>query len=327
MPCTVNSGEATDVNTYLAMDVGGSKYVVAIVNDEGQILNRRRGVWHALTASTILDQLLEVARSLLDEAAEVPVACGITIPGLADPKRGVWVEASFSGIRNFAICEAVQTALGIPTWCENDGQAYAMAEMTFGCCQGVRDFLFVNVSNGIGGSIVSDGKLLSGSRGFAGEFGHCNAVPSGRPCKCGQKGCLEMHAAGPGIARTYEEMGGAPDATGSGVDCKVIAERARAGDRIAQAAFDEAGCCLGRVLATAVNLLNPSRIVIGGGVSLAYDLFAPTLRHTLRKQIYAGANPTVEILPTPLGYDAGLYSAAAIARMNHQIFEAEEESL
>ena len=313
------------MSTYLAMDVGGSKYVVAIINEAGQILNRRRGAWCALNAPAILNQLIEAARSLLDEAMELPVACGITIPGLADPKRGVWVEASFSGIRDFAICEALQKALGIPTWCENDGQAYALAEMAFGCCREVGDFLFVNVSNGIGGSIVSDGKLVTGSRGFAGEFGHCNAVPSGRPCKCGQRGCLEMHAAGPGIALTYEELGGAPDATGRRADCKEIADRARVSDSIAQAAFDEAGRCLGRVLATAVNLLNPSRIVIGGGVSLAYDLFAPALRQTLQELIYTGANPTVEILPTPLGYDAGLYSAAAIAQLNHQISEAEEK--
>lgn len=320
-----NSGEITDMSTYLAMDVGGSKYVVAIITGEGKILNRRRGSWRALNAPTILSQLIEAARSLLVETNEVPVACGITIPGLADPKHGLWVEAAFSGIRNFAICEAVQKALGIPTWCENDGQAYSLAEMTFGCCRKVRDFLFVNVSNGIGGSIVSDGKLLSGSRGFAGEFGHCNAVPSGRPCKCGQRGCLEMHAAGPGIALTYEEMGGAPDVTGRRADCKVVADRARAGDSIAQAAFDEAGRCLGRVLATAVNLLNPSRIVIGGGVSLAFDLFAPALRQTLQERIYAGANPTVKILPTPLGYDAGLYSAAAIAQISCQINEAKEK--
>ena len=315
------------MNTYLAMDVGGSKYVVAIITGDGRILNRRRGTWRALDAPTILRQLTEEARILLDESAEVPIACGITIPGLADPERGLWVEASFSGIRNFAICHAVEKALGIPAYCENDGQAYALAEMTFGCCRDVRDFLFINVSNGIGGAIVSGGRLLSGSRGFAGEFGHCNAVPSGRPCKCGQMGCLEMHAAGPGIARTYEEMGGAPDAAGQRADCRTIADRARTGDLIARAAFEEAGRCLGRVLATAVNLLNPCRIVIGGGVSLAFDLFAPALRQTLRNLIYVGANPDLTVLPTPLGYDAGLYSAAAIALLHHQSTESKEKTL
>ena len=301
--------------------------MVALINGDGRILHRRQGTWYSLSAKTILTRLVEEARLVLAESDDYPVACGITIPGLADPKRGLWVEATFSGIRDFAICKAMEEALSIPAYCENDGQAYAMAEMTFGCCQDVKNFLFVNVSNGVGGAIVSGGRLLNGERGFAGEIGHCNAVPSGRSCKCGQRGCLEMYAAGPGIAHTYAEKGGAPDENGYMADCKMIAQRARAGDVIALTAFEDAGRYLGQVLAIAVNLLNPCCIVIGGGVALSFDLFAPALRHTLQERIYTYANPNITIMPTPLGYDAGLYGAAAIAMMNHQIIEAKEKLL
>ena len=298
---------------YLALDVGGSKYVAALVDDAGRILSRRRGEWEQLSQEIILERLVNDARALMAETGVTPVACGVTIPGLADPERGMWVEASFSGIRDFPICEALTKALGIPAWCENDGQAYALAEMAFGCCRDTADFLFINVSNGIGGAIVSGGRLLAGSRGFAGEFGHCCAVPDGRKCKCGQRGCPEMHAAGPGIACTYAEMGGAPDDDGQPADCRVVARRARSGEKIACEVFAQAGIYMGQVLATAVNLLNPKKIVIGGGVSLAFDLFAPALRTAMAARLYRGANPHVEILPTPLGYDAGVYSAAAIA--------------
>lgn len=298
---------------YLTLDVGGSKYIVALLSREGEIIAKRGGVWKELTAEGVLSQLLAEARILMEETGIQPVACGVTIPGLADPKRGMWVEAQFSGIRDFAICDEIEKALGIPAYCENDGQAYALAEMVFGCCKDVKDFLFVNVSNGIGGAIVSGGRLLAGCSNFAGEIGHCNLIPGGRPCNCGQKGCLETYAAAAGIAQNYANLGGTPDENGKPAQAKLIAERARAGEAAAIETFELEGCYLGRIIAIAVNLLNPKRIVIGGGVSLAFDLFRESLERTLREQIYAYANSNFDVLPTPLGYEAGLYSAAAIA--------------
>ncbi len=296
--------------TYLALDIGGSKYLTAIIDREGHILAKKGGPWQVKSADEVLTILLKDARALLEETGEKPVACGATIPGLADPDQGLWVEASFSGIRDFPICRMLEDALGIPAYCDNDGQAYALAEMTFGCCRDVKDFLFVNVSNGIGGAIVSGGKLVGGSRNFAGEWGHCHLVDGGRHCHCGQDGCLEMYAAGPGIAKNYREITGRDDES---ADCKEIARRAREGEKEALELFDMEGEYLGRVIAAAVNLLNPERIVIGGGVSLAFDLFESSLVKTVRKYTFEKANPRIDIRPTPLGYEAGLYSAAAIA--------------
>ena len=195
---------------YLTFDVGGSKYIVALLSREGEIIARRGGVWKELTAEGVLGQLLGEARILMEETGIQPVACGVTIPGLADPKRGMWVEAQFSGIRDFAICDEIEKALGIPAYCENDGQVYGLAEMVFGCCRDVQDFLFVNVSNGIGGAIVSGGRLLAGCSNFAGEIGHCNLIPGGRPCNCGQKGCLE----------SGQRIAGDVAAAGSSVCCQ-----------------------------------------------------------------------------------------------------------
>lgn len=299
--------------TYLTLDIGGSKYIFAILSREGEILARRGGVWKELSQQGVLDEIITVCSEMLQTTGLKPIACGITIPGLADPARGMWVEAQFSGIRDFAICAEVEKAFGIPAYCENDGQAYALAEMVFGSCKDVKDFLFVNVSNGIGGAIVSGGRLLGGRSNFAGEFGHCNLVENGRLCNCGQKGCLETYAAAAGIAKNYAELGGAPDENGQLAQCKLIAERARGGEEKALKVFEMEGRYLGRIIAVAVNLLNPAKIVIGGGVSLAFDLFQDSLVRTVKEQIYAYANSDFEIIPTPLGYEAGLYSAAAIA--------------
>ena len=298
---------------YLCLDIGGSKYIVGLIDRKGQLITSRKGTWEEMTQDGVLKTLLEAAKSLLAETDVCPDAVGITVPGLADPKTGMWVEAQFSGIRNFPVCEAVSSALKLPAYCDNDAQAYSLAEMLFGSCKTDRDFFYVNISNGIGGSIVSGGNLLYGARGSAGEFGHCVVVPGGRPCKCGSRGCLEMYAAGPALARNYQEAGGAPDANGLPADAKLIAERARSGEKLAEQVFREQGEFLGDVIAKAVNLLNPSKVVLGGGVALAFDLFSPALKETVSGQTYHTANPDVDILPTPLGYMAGLYGAAASA--------------
>lgn len=296
------------MESYLSLDIGGSKYVVGIVRRDGTIVAKRKGTWEELTAGGVMRTLIQESRKLLEETGEQPLAIGATIPGLTDAARGLWVEASFSGIRDLPICAKLTDALGLPAYCENDGSAYALAEMLFGSCKGVKDFLFMNVSNGIGGAIVSGGVLLRGFSGSAGEIGHCCVVPGGRSCKCGLSGCVEAYAAGPGITRSYVELGGDP------ADAKAIAERARTDNApYAQQVFDLEGFYLGRALSTAVNLLNPECVVIGGGISLAFDLFEDSLLQTLHEHIYHSANPHITVRPTPLGYDAGLYSGAAIA--------------
>lgn len=302
------------MDCYLCLDIGGSKYIVGLIDRAGNVLAEKRGVWPVLSERCVLEQTLIAARALIAETGKTPLACGITIPGLADPQNGMWVEASFSGIRNFPICREVEKALGIPTFCDNDGQAYALAEMLFGACRDAKDFLYVNVSNGIGGSVVMGGKLQYGASGNAGEIGHSVVVENGRRCKCGLNGCLEMHAAGPGIARNYAEMGGETPA-----DAKEIARRAREGEKIAQDVWQLEGELLAKNIAVAINVLNPAKVVLGGGVSLAFDLFGPPLKQAIHERIYRAANPNLEVLPTPLGYLAGLYGAAAIAvsRMEH----------
>ncbi|MGN0763641.1 MAG: ROK family protein, partial [Aristaeellaceae bacterium] len=162
------------------------------------------------------------------------------------------------------------------------------------------------MSNGVGGGVYSHG-LVSGCINRAGEFGHCKVVPGGRQCKCGKKGCLERYAAGPGIRLTWKEM------TGQDAEAADIAALARAGNADALALWKLEGEYLGRIIAMAANLLNPQKVIIGGGISLAFDLFEASLRATVEEQYYADPNHPLELLPTPLAYDRGLLAAAALA--------------
>jgi glucokinase len=248
-----------------------------------------------------------------------PEAIGATIPGLADAKQGLWVEASFSGIRNLPFAEIMEKEFGLPVKVENDVNACAMAERHFGCCGGpgyekVDDFLWITVSNGIGGCVFANGKLYQGACGNAGEIGHV-IVEEGlnaRPCKAGHRGCAEMHASGRALAKNYLALGGSWAIDGLVPDAKAIDALARKGDAAAIAAYELEGLYLGRAIGAAVNLLNPAKVVIGGGVSLGYDLFKPALEASLEKHIYRNANPRLIVEPSPLGYNAALLGAAVL---------------
>lgn len=303
-----------DRDIILAIDIGGSKYMVGLVDDLGNIFVRRRYIWTSLTQENIIKSIIDAVRSLLSEHKNIkPSLVGVTIPGLADPIHGNWIDASFSGIRNFAIGPLLESELGLSVFIDNDGQACAMAEKMFGSCKETENFIYLTVSNGIGGAIFTSNKLYYGDSGNAGELGHCTVVEDGRPCKCGNKGCLEMYAAGPAIARNFIELGGQKQIKGSPINAKLIAKLAQENHSIAIKTFDLEGFYLGKVIAAACNILNPQKVIIGGGVSLSFLLFKKSLENTIKSLIYRRANQQLEILPTPLGYNGGLLGATAIA--------------
>ena len=251
---------------------------------------------------------------------------GMTIPGLADSRT--WIYAPFSGIGNFPIAAILREKYQKPVFVENDVNACAWAEKIFGVCQSVNDFLWITISNGIGGGLILNGKIYPGTFGGSAEIGHFNIVENGALCGCGNRGCLEAEAAGPGIARRFEEMlaqnGGETQQrvdllkwkkripAGYTLAAAEIAELARMGDPIAQEVYNLTGYYVGRAAAFAANLINPACVVIGGGVSGAFDLLETEMKKTFYAQVFHDANKDVKILKTGLGYEAGLYAAASL---------------
>ena len=291
----------------LCFDIGGSKYRAALITERGELLCSQRYTWETLTADGVLQALITAGQDLLHAHPQFPPdVIGVTIPGLTRPEQGLWVEASFSGIHDFPIAKRLREAFSLPVYTENDAKACALAEKLFGGAQDADHFLYLTVSNGVGGAVFSDGRLLYGS-GAAGECGHVTVVESGRPCKCGKRGCLEVYAAGPGMTQTYTELTGTP------LQGKELAALARQGDQSALEVFRLEGVYLGRVIGMAVNLLNPQRVIIGGGLSLAMDVYGQELKKTVADHIYQSANPRLQIIPSPLKENGGLYGAAALA--------------
>jgi len=291
----------------LAIDIGGSKIAAGIVCVDGnknnaEVLNVEK---ERLPIGTTADYLLEIIKEKCDKTARDYDfdKIGATIPGLADAKNGVWVYAPFSGIKNFPIAEKINAMYGKPVYIENDVNACAVGEKYFGCCKNTDDFIWLTISNGIGGSVFANGKLYTGHGGNAGEIGHIKVLDDKSfKCGCGDYGCVEAVAAGPGIKKRY----------GDTLSAEQIAAEARCGNNAAINVMYETGYYIGKALSSAINILNPETAVFGGGVSQSFDLLESGVKDALSKYMFKAANKNIKLCQTALGYNAALIGAAAI---------------
>ena len=230
----------------------------------------------------------------------------MAVPGLCDYNSGKWLYSPFSGFSDIPIVDIIKNITSLPTYADNDVNISAMAEKYFGVCKDTDDFLWITVSNGIGGGLYLDGKLYRGKALSAGEIGHFIVNPNGRKCGCGSFGCLEAQASGASIAAIYYEQ------TGNNLSAKDIAELARGGDEVALSVWREAGSYLGKAAAYAVNLLNIDAVVLGGGAAEAFDLLEPSASKALCDNVFKKANPNAKILHSKPGRFAALMGCAAL---------------
>ena len=301
--------EVDDAGPIYAVDLGGSKLLTACVDSEGTARNISRVEPTPADVEGILSVITDHHDAIVKKGECAPTRCGIAIPGLTDPVHGVWRHASFSGIRDWPIRDQLEERIGIPVFIANDVDACALAERLWGGAKSEPDFLWITLSNGVGGAIMLDGRLYRGANHAAGEIGHMKAVRDGLRCGCGGCGCLEQYASGRAISRHYQAI----SPRGVLLPAKIIAGLARDGDAVAKEAFSTAGRHLGIVIADAVSLLNVPCLYVGGGIAQAYDLMENAVHEALIKNLYPEANTIPRIEVTPLGYDAALLGAAATA--------------
>lgn len=298
----------------LAVDLGGSKFIVGFVDNSGRVLHSHREEWlDRSDAASVRKQFMSAIEKELSTGTKYDiVAAGMVVPGFADTERGVIVSMSLGGMREWPAAEIFKKEFGLNAYLNNDAKACALAEMWFGSCRDCDDFMYITASTGIGGAFVLDSRLYNGAFGRAGEVGNSFLEHNGRPNGHGRLGTLEMYAATGGMAQTYLEHGGTAPADGRPVNGAYIAERARAGDRAALDTFELEGRYLGSLIAQACNLLDLERVVIGGGISLAYDLYRDSLERTLFEQKY-WRDDEFSVVPTVLGYEGALVGAATVA--------------
>ena len=289
--------------------------MVGIVDPTGRVVSKEKVLLKPdIEENFVFETIIRLSRNLLKEYRNTGIDCaGVAIPGLADSENGIWIYSCFSGLRDLKVADILSNELKIPVFIDNDVNACAYGEKIYGSCREVNDYIWVTVSNGVGGGLIINGSLYMGAYKNAGEIGHINVVENGYRCKCGNCGCLEAYVAGPAIARRYKEKTGYRCGY-EALDAKSIAEAARKGDRHAREVYRETGHYLGKAIASAVNIINPQKVILGGGIAMDIDLFFAELKETVDDLKFKEANKDLIIEGTVLSYDAALIGAAATAQ-------------
>ena len=304
------------------IDVGGTKIAGAVVDVDGTVVAEHRVVSPAADANAVEDA---IARLVLDLAADHDLTgVGIGAAGYIDADRARVMFAPNIAWRDEDLRKEIQARVDLPVVVENDANAAAWGEFTFGAAADVDDMLMVTVGTGVGGGIVSDGLLFRGAFGAAAEIGHLRVVPQGRLCGCGNLGCLEQYASGSALVRETRALAQTPEAAAllaraggdaAAIDGPMITAAAAEGDDFAVARVGELARWLGEAIASLCAVLDPGAVVIGGGVSEAGELLLEPLREAFLHELTGrGHRPVPDIRTASLGNRAGVIGAADLAR-------------
>jgi glucokinase len=331
----------------IGVDLGGTNLRIAAVDADGNLLVKATlGTKVARGRDFVLDQMTDSIQRLGEKIGHDfrLAGIGIGVPGIIDMETGMLRESpNLPGWSDYPVHNEIERRLKAPVILENDANAAALGEKWLGAARDVDDMCILTLGTGVGGGIVLGGRIFHGMTGMAGEFGHMTVYPEGHPCNCGNRGCAEQYASATAVMRMARETiagGKAPQlARAAELDpefsAKIVFSLALQGDEPSQEIFRRVGEALGIVLADIINGLNLPMYVIGGGVSSAWEAFAPRMFEVLprRSMVYAATAPARrpetsvgaarEVQPLAagrktvitralLGSDAGLYGAARL---------------
>lgn len=311
----------------LALDLGGTHFRLALIDQAGKFHDRFVALTHAEEGrEQVSRRIKEAAREMASNVGlETIRGMGIAAPGPLDPVSGVLLTLpNLPGWENTPLKMLFQEEFLLPVYVGNDANLAALGEHRYGAAKGVDDFIYITISTGIGGGIIAGGRLLLGAKGLAGEVGHMTIDLHGPQCNCGNRGCWETMASGSAIARTAVERikGGRESIIANPVGgelekvtAQTVEQAARSGDPLAQEIMAEAGTLIGVGLVNLIHIFNPKLIVIGGGVSNAGDLIFKPARRLIAQRAMPPYRE-IEIVPAALGDDAGLLGAVALVLDN-----------
>jgi glucokinase len=307
------------MNFIIAIDIGGTQMRVGVYPPTGTTpITLQR------TASRgIEDGVFERLTALIDTVwPKEPVdAIAVAAPGPLNPYTGTIISTpNIPAWTNYPLAKMLSTRYKVPVYLGNDANLAALGEWKYGAGQGHHDVLFLTISTGIGGGVISSDLLIEGSRGMATELGHVTVLPGGPVCSCGVHGHLEAVASGPAIAKYFSEQiaGGRSSILRprKELNAREVAEAAKQGDELAKEAFVRAGGFIGQALAEFLHIFNPSIVIFGGGVSQSGRLILDPIEDSMRRNIMDKSYlDGLQIATVKLGDDAGLLGALTLAQI------------
>ena len=311
----------------IGIDVGGTNVKIALVDDNGKIIYSNSVPTYAkMGYEYTVNNIKQAIKDLMKETNTTPSdieGIGFDFPGQVDCKTGVVKLApNIPGWVNVPIAQMIEDEFHIPTRIDNDVRCAALGELKFGAGKGCENFICITVGTGIGSGIVINGKVVRGATNAAGELGHIKLQMNGGPiCGCGDTGCLEAFASGPAIVAMAQEYIKGGKSTkfremaaveGGEITPYMVAKAAEEGDPVAKRIFEIVGEYIGIGLTSVINLLNPERVIIGGGVAESGELLLGPIRKTIKERAMVVAGNAVEIVPAQLGNSAGVIGASML---------------
>lgn len=306
------------MNKVLAIDLGGTKTAVGVIEANGNVLAKKISPTPLGDIAAAKSCILSLVSEVLNEAGQAD-AVGLALPGIVDRKNGVLVHSPSSGWRNVPFAEFMYDALRLPIFTDNDVNASAWGEYHFGAAAECDSLFWMTMSTGIGGAFLVNGKIVEGANSMAGEIGHLIVNPGGALCSCGHRGCLEAEAAGPAWRRVaLQFLENSQDSSLKQInpemlDAAAVAQAARSGDRLSLRVVEQIANMVSYGIAAIQNILDPQAIVIGGGIAKSLDLLLPVINRRLPSFVLSSGDRKTEIRNSALGYDAGLIGAASLA--------------
>ncbi|MDI6736438.1 MAG: ROK family protein [bacterium] len=307
----------------IAVDIGGTNLRVALVDTSGKIIER----WETPTRVSegekiVIRQMIEIIRDML-EKGKVDVGqimgIGIGCPGPLDTKTGVIIDTPNLGWKNVALKDTIEQEFHLPVCVDNDGNLAALGESWLGAGREVNHLVCLTLGTGIGGGIIINGEILHGANDAAGELGHIIVEPNGLRCGCGNYGCMEAYASGPGITKRtiFSIKEGITTIITELVQNQlekitplVVYQAAIKGDELANDILKETGRYLGIGIVSLVNVLNPQLVIIGGRIAQMGEILLNHIKDEVTKRTHLEPCRRITIVPSQLSDDAGIIGAA-----------------
>lgn len=302
----------------IGIDLGGTNLRLSLVSKEGRVMgSRRSAIGKDRSEGEIIGRLVEQIRLMTGKIKKGSVgAVGMGVPGIVSAEEGrVYASPHFPAWSHFHLAKRLKTRIKIPVFIDNDANMAALGERWMGAARGFNTFLMVTLGTGIGGALVIDSKVFHGNHGFAGEIGHMVINAEGPRCACGSRGCFETYASATGLSRMAGEFLSLRKLSSTDKNDLAVklARLARRGHQTAIKTYRQFGYYLGIGLASLINATGIQRVVLGGGMMGAKDLFLYAAREELKRRTYAQTYRGIKICHALRGDDGGILGAALTA--------------